>query len=108
MDKGSIEIGKINTQASVDVIRRLKSILDQHSIFHIVDGVVFYDPHQQAARMKPIHQGRGGEVNTTNDDFRIKYRELTVPDLYNLDFMSIVYLDSEEADFLSTLIYGEN
>ena len=38
----------------------------------------------------------------------MKYRELIVPDLYNLNFMSIVYLYSEEADFLSTMIYGEN
>ena len=28
--------------------------------------------------------------------------------LYKLNLMSIVYFDSEEADFLSTLIYGEN
>ena len=52
MDKGCIEIGNINTQASTGVIRRLKSILDQHGIFHVIDA--------------------------------------------------------EEADFLSTLIYGEN
>ena len=35
MDKGFIEIGNINTPASVGVIRKLKSILDQHGIFHI-------------------------------------------------------------------------
>jgi len=52
MDKGFIEIGNINTRASTGVIRRLKSILDQHGIFHVIDA--------------------------------------------------------EEADFLSTLVYGEN
>ena len=38
MDKGSIEIGNINTRASTGVIRRLKSILDQHGIFHVIDA----------------------------------------------------------------------
>ncbi len=31
-----------------------------------------------------------------------------MPDLYELDFMRIIDFDTEEADFLSTLIYGEN
>jgi hypothetical protein len=38
MDKGFIEIGNINTPASAGVIRKLKSILDQHGIFHIIIG----------------------------------------------------------------------
>jgi hypothetical protein len=108
MDNGSIEIGNINTIASNEAIRKLKSILDQHGIFHIIDGIMFNQPHKQAARIKSFHQDRAREVNKTQDEFRAKYRELIIPDLYNLNFMSIVYLDSEEADFLSTLIYREN
>ena len=70
-----------------------------------------------AARRKATYQGPVRKVNNTRDDFcqgkmlssdMEKYQELIVPDLYKLNFMSIVYLDSEEADFLSTLIYGEN
>ena len=45
MGKGCIEIGNINTRASAGVIRKLKSILDQHGIFHIIDDVMFYDSH---------------------------------------------------------------
>ena len=108
MDKGCIEIGNINTPASAGVIRKLKSILDLHAIFHIIDGVVFYDPHKKAARMKAIHHGQVRDFSKAQNDLHIKYRELIVPDLYKFNFMSIVYLDSEEADFLSTLIYGEN
>jgi len=108
MDNGSIEIGNINTQASTGAIKKLKSIRDQHAIFHIVDGAMFYDPHQKAARLHEINRGRFREANNRQDDFQNKFRELIVPDLYELDFMSLIDFDSEEADFLSTLIYGEN
>ena len=117
MDNGYIKIGNINTSASTEVIRKLKTILDQHAIFHIVDGVMFYDSPKKAARTREIHRGRVREANKTQNDFcrnklhqsdYDRYRELIVPDLYELDFMSLTDLDSEEADFLSTLIYGEN
>jgi len=108
MDKGFIEIGNINTQVTSDVIRKLKSILDQHGIFHIIDGVIFFHPHAKAARIKEIHPDRVRETNQTKGDFHLRYQELIVPDLYELNYMSLIYLDSEEADFLSTLIYGEN
>ena len=58
--------------------------------------------------MNAFHPDRVREINKIQDDFRVEYRELVVPDLYELDFMSIIDLDSEEADFLSILIYGEN
>ena len=108
MDNGCIEIGNINTNASSEVIRKLKSIFDQHAIFHIVDGVMFYGSHQKAARTRETNRGRVREVHNAQDDFQNKFRELIVPDLYELDFMSLIDFDSEEADFLSTLIYGEN
>lgn len=108
MDNGRIEIGSINTKASTEAIRKLKSILDQHGIFHIIDGVMFFHPHEKAARMQEIHQGRVREVHNAQDNFQNKFRELIVPDLYGLDFMSLIDFDSEEADFVSTLIYGEN
>ncbi len=108
MDNGCIEIGNINTNASTEVIRKLKTILDRHAIFHIVDGVMFYDSHQKAARTREIHRGRVREVNNPQGDFQNKFRELIVPDLYELDFMSLIDFDSEEAEFLSTIIYGEN
>jgi hypothetical protein len=107
MDNGCIEIGKINTKASTEVIKKLKFILDQHEIFHIIDGVMFYHPHQQAVQVKASHQGRVREISKAQDDFQMQYRELIVPDLYKLNFMSLVFFDAEEADFLATLVYGE-
>ena len=117
MNKGFIEIGSIKAKASTEAIRKLKSILDQHGIFHIFDGVMFYDLHAKAVRMEKIHQGRGKAVNKTKDGFRsykirhsnrYKYRELIVPDLYELNFISLMFFDFDEAEFLATLIYGDN
>ena len=108
MDMGTIEIGNINTQASAKVIRKLKSILDQHTIFHIMDGVVFNQPHKQESRMNTFHPDRVREINKIQDDFRVVYRELVVPDLYILNYISLANFDSEEADFLVILIYGED
>jgi hypothetical protein len=114
MDYGLVEIGNIATKAPTDAIRTLKSILDQHHIYHIFDGVAFFHPHAEPARSRAIHRGRVGKVDTTEDRFRrrkihpidrSKYRELIVPDLYELDYMSLIILDSEEVDFLAAIVY---
>ena len=114
MDFGLIEIGNIATKASTDDIRKLKSILDRHRIYHIVDGVTYFHPHAKAVRLKENHQDRVGKLDTTADRLRkrknhhsdhSKFRELIVPDLYKLDYMSLIFFDSEEADFLATLVY---
>jgi hypothetical protein len=115
MDNGCIEIGNINTRTSTEAIGKLKSILDRHAIFHILDGDMFFDPHEKATQKKEINQGRAREVNKTKSNFcrnnmyqsdPEKYRKLIVPDLYELNYLSLIYFDPEEADFLSTLIYG--
>jgi hypothetical protein len=115
MDYGLIEIGDIATQASTDDIRKLKSILDRHHIYHIVDGVRFFHPYAKAVRLKKNRQGRVGKVDTTANCLRkrknhhsdhSKFRELIVPDLYKLDYMSLIFFDSEEADFLATVVYA--
>ena len=114
MDYGLIEIGDIATKASTDHIRKLKSILDRHRIYHIVDGVTFFHPHHKAVPLKENHQDRGGKVDTTEDRLRkrknhhsddSRFRELIAPDLYKLNYMSLIFLDSEEADFLATFVY---
>ena len=116
MDSGLIEIGNIASKASIADIRKLKSILDRHRIFHIVDGVTVFHPHAKAARMKENHQGRIGKMDTNADRLRKRknhhsdhseFRELTVPDLYKLDYMSLIFFDSEEADFLATFLYKD-
>ena len=114
MDYGLLEIGDIATKASTDDIRKLKSILDRYRIYHVVDGVTFFPPHAKAARMKENHQSRVGKTDTTADRLRkankhhsdhSKFRELIVPDLYKLDYMNLIFFDSEEADFLATIVY---
>jgi len=114
MDYGLVEIGDIATKASTDDIRKLKSILDQHRIYHIVDGVTFFPPHAKAVRLKENHQDRVEKVDTTEDRSRkrenhhsdhSKFRELIAPDLYKLNYMSLIFFDSEEADFLATFVY---
>jgi len=114
MDHGLIEIGNITTKASTNDIRKLKSILDRHRIYHIVDGVAFFSPHAKEARLKKNHQGRGGKVDTTEDRLRerqnhhsdhSKFRELIAPDLYKLNYMSLIFFDLAEADFLATFVY---
>ena len=114
MDYGLIEIDDTATKASTDDIRKLKSILDRHRIHHIVDGVTFFQPQANAVRLKENHQDLVGKADTSADRSRkrkthhsdhSKFRELIVPDLYKLDYMSLIFFDSEEADFLATVLY---
>jgi hypothetical protein len=117
MGNGFIQIGNVMTQASQDVISKLKSILDQHGIFYIVDGVLFNPPHANGTSWEVSLKGGTKEVDHLQNDlspdaqFLIdleNYQEFIVPDLYALNFMSLINLDSDEADFLSTLVYGEH
>ena len=114
MDYGLIEIGNITTKASTDAIRKLKSILDQHCIYHIVDGVTFFYPDLETSRSGVNQRVRAEKVDITGDGKRkrkdhhgdrSKFRELIVPDLYKLNYMDLIFLDSEEADFLATFVY---
>ena len=58
--------------------------------------------------MNASHPDRVREISKTQDNFPVGYRNLVVPDLYKLDYMSLADFDSEEADFLATLIYGKD
>ena len=114
MDYGLVEIGNIAAKASSDDICKLKFILEQHRIYHIVDGVTFFHPHAKTARSRVIQRGRIRKVDITEDRLHhrknhqsthSKFRELIVPDLYKLNYTSLIFLDSEEAEFLAKLIY---
>ena len=115
MDCGLIKIGDIATKASADDIRTLKSILDRHRIYHIVDGITFFHPCTKAVRLKENDERRSEKVDTSEVCLRkhkdhhsdhYKFRELIVPDLYKLDYMNLIFFESEEADFLATIVYG--
>ena len=117
MDNGFIEIGNIATQASSEVIKKVKSILDRHCIYHISDGVIFHPSHRNGASRRPFLLDRVKEGNHSHNEMYSdkqllvdleNYQELMVPYLYKHNFMSIVYFDADEADFLAMLIYKEN
>ena len=108
MDNSRIEIGNTITTASAEEIRKLTSILDQHAIFYVCDGIGFNRPSGQAACKTYIHPGRVATADKPQNNIYLKTRGLIVPDLYELNFMSFINFDSDEADFLSTLIYGEH
>ena len=108
MDNGCIEIGNIMTPACSEVIRRLTSILDQHAIFYVVDGVGFNQSPDQAACMTSVRPGMNETAAKPHGNLCLKTCRLIVPDLYELNFMSLLHLDSDEADFLATLVYGEH
>ncbi|MGD2011790.1 MAG: hypothetical protein PVI76_11870 [Desulfobacterales bacterium] len=114
MDYGHVKIGDITTKASTDDIRKLKFILDRHRIYHIIDGVTYFHPHAKAVRLKENHQERVRKVDATQDrslkrksdkSNHLKFRKLIAPDLYKLNYMNLIFFDSEEADFLATLVY---
>ena len=114
MDYGIIEIGDIATKASADDIRTLKSILDRHRIYHIVDGITFFHPCTKTVRLKENDERRSEKVDTSEVCLRkhkdhhsdhYKFRELIVPDLYKLDYINLILFESEEADFLATIVY---
>ena len=115
MDCGLIEIGNIATKASMDDIRKLKSILDEHRIFHMVDDVKFFHSHAgRTPRPEVTHQGGGKEFDPTKHRLWkqkihqgdcAEFLELIAPDLYELNYISLIFLDSEEADFIATLVY---
>ena len=114
MNYGLVEIGNIATKASTDAIRKLKSILDQHRIYHIVDGELFFHPQAKTPRSEAKHRDQVRKVDTTKHcsrEYRNKHvdrstcKKLIVPSLYELDYISLIYLDSEEAEFLATMVY---
>jgi len=113
-DKGIIEIGNSKIEATQEEIRILKSILDNLYIYHIIDDVVFFSPFDAAIRMKAIHNvkvwkvERDGSVSRNNrfgHSGCFEYRKLVIPDLYEFNFINLLLLDNEEADFIGDLVY---
>ena len=117
VDEGIIEIGNEKFQTSREDIKRLKSILDELRIMHIIDDVIFYPPFAEAKRMKEIRNAnaRGWEIekdggisleNRFCHNGRFEYRELIIPDLFENNFTRLILLDDEEYKFLGDLLYG--
>ena len=114
-DSVTLKIGNVTSRATCDDARKLKSILDEHRIFHIVDGSVFYSSSERFLFRNQIHKvscwkAANGESTSWKGWFNQRKgsdcRKLIVPDLYKINFLSLIFLDTEEAEFLGDLIYG--
>ena len=117
VDEGIIEIGNEKFKKSREDIKRLKSILDELRIMHIIDNVIFYLPFAEAERRKEIRTANArvwkiennGGVSLGNrfcHNGRFEYRELIIPDLFENNFTCLILLDGEEYKFLGDLLYG--
>jgi len=104
-DKGIIKIGSKRTEVAREDIRKLKFILDELCIMHIIDGVTFFCAFNGDKRMA----GKDGSVSLRNGfgrSERFDFQEMIIPYFYEIDIMSVTQLDYEEAEFIGDLLYG--
>lgn len=115
IDKGIIEINGKRTKVDRQDIQKLKRILDELSIMHIIDGVSFHSTFRMAGRMEYHHDNR--MMRAENDvrvlpesrfaqQEQIQFWELKIPNFCLLDFVSLTQLDYDEAEFVGDLVYG--
>lgn len=110
-----VEIGGEKVKTARANIRKLKSILDELCIMHIIDGVMFYSTSEKVDRMKEIHNVRGlkaeknGGISLKNrfgHSGRLEYQELIIPDLFEINYTRLISIDEEEYKFVGNLLYG--
>ena len=115
IDKGIIEINGKRTKVGRKDIRKLKRILDELGIMHIIDDVSFCSTFRAAGRMEGLHDIRmlraesDGRVLATNrftHQEQIQFRKLKIPCFCLIDFISLAQLDYEEAELLGDLVCG--
>jgi len=115
IDKGILEIDGNRTKVDRQDIRKLKLILDELGIMHIVDGVPFRSTCHGAWRKEAIHDCRllgaekDGSVppkNRVTHEEQTQFRELKIPNFRLIDFISLTQLDDEEAELLGDLVCG--
>jgi len=115
IDKGIIEIDGKRTEVAKEDIRKLKFILDELRIMHIIDGVLFCETIHVTGHKKALYDIGGFEAqnndrvpleNLFRYQQKIQFRELKIPDFCLLDLNSLTQLDDEQAEFLGNLVYG--
>jgi len=115
--EGIIEISGEKIKTTRENIRKLKSILDELHIIHIIDDVVHYSPSDAAERTKEIDNVRMwkiekyGDVSLKNRFGRseqFEYRELIIPDLFEINYTRLLLLEDENYKFLGDLLYGSD
>lgn len=58
--------------------------------------------------MTPLRPGHAKATDKLQGNFYLKTYRLIAPDLYALNYMSLINLDADEADSLGMLIYEKN
>jgi len=115
IDKGILEIDGKRTEVAKEDIRKLKFIMDELSIMHIIDGVSFCNTLRGPGRMEDLYYLRmlmaenDGKVHPENRSAyqeKIQFREMKIPNFCLLDFFSLAQLDYEQAELLGNLVYG--
>ena len=115
IDKGIVEIGGKRIEVAREDIRKLKFILDELSIVHIIDGVSFCRTLRGPGRMEDLYDirmlraendGKVHPVNRSAYQGKIQFREMKIPNFCLLDFISLAQLDDEQAELLGDLVYG--
>ena len=113
--KGIVEIGGKRTEVASEDIRKLKISLDELCITHIVDDVTFYSPCEAALAVAEIDDvgicngKKGGRVSPESDSHlsgKLEFRELIIPYFFEIDYISMIQLNDEDAEFLGDLLYG--
>jgi hypothetical protein len=114
---GIVEIGGKRVKVAREVIRKLKVCLDELCITHIVDDVPFYSPCEAALAVEEIDDvgicngKKEGRVSPESDSHlsgKLEFRELIIPYFYQIDFISLIQLSDEDAEFLGDLLYGSD
>ena len=115
--KGIVEIGGKRTKVAKEDIRKLKNILDELSIMHIVDDVTFCSFCKAASRMDRIadagiyngkNECNASPENGPRKNRLFEFRELIIPHFYIIDYVSLIQLNDEDAEFLRNLLYGSD
>jgi len=115
--KGIVEIGGTRTEVAREEIRKLKVCLDDLCIMHIVDDVMFYSPCEAALDAEEIDdigvcngqkEGRVSSASGHRKNGQFEFRELIIPYFYAIDYISLIQLNDEDAEFLGNLLHGSD
>ena len=114
LETSTIRIGEQKFQSTKQIVRRLKTILDQLKVPHILDDVSFHNTLLDLYRMKYLYKTdvwkveKDGSVSLKNrfgHNGRFENRCLTIRNLLEFQFVDLSVLDREDAEFLSNQIY---
>jgi len=104
IDTGIVEIDGKRTEATREDIRKVKCILDELGIMHIVDDVSFCSTFRAAGQIEGNHDIRKSKAGNSGGVLpkcrfgyseKLEFRELNIPCFCLVDFISLAQLDYE-------------